>query len=122
MLSAVTARNLVAERGPRFAVTGTIRKDEMRLHLVASAAQAELLADSMRRDHIRGVKIHLPIGEPDLGKVGRELGDARRQLAEQMLVAEAAALRAIEAGMSESEVARSLAVDRMTVRKWLGKR
>lgn len=122
MLSTANAYALVAERGPRFAVTGTIRKDEMRLHLVASAAQAELLADSMRRDHIRGVKIHLPIGEPDLGKVGRTLSDARNALAEAMNLAEAAGLRAIEAGMSESEVARMLTVDRMTVRKWQGKR
>jgi DNA-binding transcriptional regulator YiaG len=53
--------------------------------------------------------------------VGQRLQKARASLATAI---EAARLEAIDLhalGMSETEVARTLGVNRMTVRKWLGK-
>lgn len=55
-----------------------------------------------------------------------ELGARRTALRDELKTVtarvEAAAREALAAGRSESEVAREAQVDRMTVRKWLGKR
>lgn len=65
----------------------------------------------------------------DIRTAGTALFKAREQYAVSRRLAERAwdelrkaALAAISAGMSESEAARVAGVDRMTVRKWLGKR
>ncbi|WP_052280801.1 hypothetical protein [Nocardia vulneris] len=58
----------------------------------------------------------------DLSTAGRRLADARRAVDEVMLEAETLGIKALRAGQSESHVARELGVDRMTVRKWQGKR
>jgi len=57
-----------------------------------------------------------------LDRAGDRLRRAREALAKAMGEAEAEALRALAAGTPESAVARTLGVDRMTVRKWAGKR
>lgn len=47
---------------------------------------------------------------------------ARRELDYAMAQAKEVALRAIDEGASELRVSRDLGVDRMTIRKWAGKR
>jgi transposase len=47
--------------------------------------------------------------------------EARRQVTETRKVLHAAVIRAVGEGLSEAEAARVAGVDRMTVRKWLGK-
>lgn len=59
---------------------------------------------------------------PDLERAGRKLRSARKALNDAMDTAEHAAREAWEAGATEVEIARTLGVDRMTVRKWRGKR
>jgi hypothetical protein len=58
----------------------------------------------------------------NLERAGRKLRLARRAQSEAMEAARLAALDAIERGFTEVEVATTLGVDRMTVRKWGGKR
>jgi DNA invertase Pin-like site-specific DNA recombinase len=58
----------------------------------------------------------------ELKRAGRDLAAARKSSATAYKAAHTAALDALSMGVSESEVARSLGVDRMTVRKWAGKR
>jgi hypothetical protein len=58
----------------------------------------------------------------DLAKLGQERRDAQRALDEKTAILKAAVLRALEKGRAEAEVARTAGVDRMTVRKWAGKR
>jgi DNA invertase Pin-like site-specific DNA recombinase len=122
MLSSGAAQDQVRSRGPRFAVVGTIRRDEMQVVLVDTAAKAEEAAEKMRADELRMVRLHLPQSDLDYLGIGRTLHDARTALAEATEVARAAARRLVESGVSESETARQLGVDRMTVRAWLGKR
>ena len=57
-----------------------------------------------------------------LATAGHRLAVARARLAASMADAEAAARMALDHGVAEAEVARVLGVDRMTVRKWAGKR
>lgn len=58
----------------------------------------------------------------DLERAGNRLRRARAALSKAIEEAEAEAIRALSEGTSESAVARTLGVDRMTVRKWAGKR
>lgn len=57
----------------------------------------------------------------DLAKAGRALRSARERLKAAMQAAEEAGVEAHQAGTPETEIARELGVDRMTVRRWLGK-
>jgi hypothetical protein len=59
---------------------------------------------------------------PRLTKAGRRLAVARAEEAAARKLARELALAAIAAGQSEAGVARALGVDRMAIRKWLGKR
>jgi len=58
----------------------------------------------------------------NLERAGATLRRARAALAKATEQAEQAALEALAEGATESAVARTLGVDRMTVRKWAGKR
>jgi transposase len=51
----------------------------------------------------------------------KDLAKARRVLTVAMKQAESTAIAAARGGTSESEIARTLGVNRMTVRRWLGK-
>lgn len=53
---------------------------------------------------------------------GAKLRRARSALAQALEEAELAGLQALAEGEPEASVARRLGVDRMTVRKWAGKR
>ncbi len=57
-----------------------------------------------------------------LALAGHHLSQARAKLDAEMDKARKTALEALSSGGTEGEVARLLGVDRMTVRKWLGKR
>jgi DNA invertase Pin-like site-specific DNA recombinase len=57
-----------------------------------------------------------------LTHMGGRLDKARAKVAELMVEAQRIGLDALSSGATESEVARLLGVDRMTVRKWQGKR
>lgn len=58
----------------------------------------------------------------DLERVGRKLRSARKAQSEAMEAGRIAALDALTEGYTEVQVANTLGVDRMTVRKWAGKR
>jgi transposase len=58
----------------------------------------------------------------NLERAGRKLRSARKAQKDAMEAARLAALEALDHGHSEVEVASTLGVDRMTVRKWGGKR
>lgn len=120
-MSWTTDPGLTRERGPRFAVYGIIRGGEFDIQFADTAAIAEQIAEKMRADGRRQVKLYLP-QEVDFGAVARDYQDARARLEEVTPLARAAAHRMTEMGISESETARQLGVDRMTVRSWLGKR
>jgi hypothetical protein len=57
-----------------------------------------------------------------LEEIGHHLKLARARLETQLKTAKAAAQAATEGGVPEAVVARELGVDRMTIRKWTGKR
>jgi DNA-binding CsgD family transcriptional regulator len=57
-----------------------------------------------------------------LEQAGKRLARARESLRAAMNAAETEALAALSEGATEAEVARACGVDRMTVRKWAGKR
>lgn len=56
-----------------------------------------------------------------INSVGAHLQRARNLLAAAMQQAEGTAISASMEGMPETQIARALGVNRMTVRKWLGK-
>lgn len=57
-----------------------------------------------------------------LERIGGDIRTARAALAAVMETARKAAIQAYDKGTPEAQIARELSVDRMTVRKWLGKR
>lgn len=56
-----------------------------------------------------------------ISSAAARLSRARKQLDAAMEQAETAAISAAADGMPETEIARTLGVNRMTVRRWLGK-
>ncbi|MDF2969264.1 MAG: hypothetical protein K0Q93_3042 [Nocardioidaceae bacterium] len=117
-------KQFVDERGPRYLVEGTIRRDEFAVTYADTAEQAEKIRDRYENDGYRNIKVHLPDlpgMEIDLARYGRELAAARREVEEATAIVRAAVIRAAEQGRAEAEIARTAGVDRMTVRKWVGK-
>lgn len=57
-----------------------------------------------------------------LERAGKALARARQAQADALKAAETEALNAINEGVTEVEIARTLGVNRMTVRRWAGKR
>lgn len=60
--------------------------------------------------------------EEQLRRIGTRLFNSRNTLDDNYTQARAAASEAVEAGISHRRIAELLGVDRMTVRKWVGKR
>lgn len=60
--------------------------------------------------------------EKELEEIGAEIITDRTRLAGTWDRAEAASIKAVEADISQHRIAELLGVDRMTVRKWVGKR
>ncbi|MGQ9348977.1 helix-turn-helix domain-containing protein [Mycolicibacterium gilvum] len=59
---------------------------------------------------------------PERQARGKLLARHRAQVAEDLRIAELMAQSAASEGVPETQIAAELGVDRMTVRKWLGKR
>ncbi|MBT0771785.1 hypothetical protein KIH74_22785 [Kineosporia sp. J2-2] len=112
----------IAERGPYYAVTGQIRTDQHFVHLCATAERAEAIKAEAQTNSPYAVRIYSPKGVVPLAPIGKQLAAARSKVDQIILLAQAAALRAHEEGKPETLIASELGVDRMTVRKWLGKR
>lgn len=109
-------------RGPRYAVSGTIRPGE---HFVDYAPTRDIAERAYQRrvdERYAQVRLHPPDGEVDLEALGRARREALSVLAERTAVLRAGVLRALEApGASETTVARQAGVSRGTVREWAGK-
>ena len=59
---------------------------------------------------------------PERQAFGKKLAKARSAAAEALRVAQIMARSAHSEGVPETQIAKELGVDRMTVRKWIGKR
>jgi DNA-directed RNA polymerase specialized sigma24 family protein len=121
-MSIARAWEMVQERGPRWAVRGSIRAGQARAEYADTAEQAETIRERFEEYSYYQVQVYPPLGGIDLAKLGRTRQDAQRALADATSLLRAGVLRALEEGRSEAEVARSAGVDRMTVRSWAGKR
>jgi hypothetical protein len=121
MHTLTNALKMIAERGPRFAVKGSIRPNEARVEYAATGERAEQIADRLRAEGHYQVQVYTPEGSIDLTKLGKGLADARELVRERTEILKAAVHRAHEDGRAEAEIARQAGVDRMTVRSWLGK-
>jgi hypothetical protein len=62
------------------------------------------------------------VTQEELARAGRRLRSARKAEQAALEAAKVAAVQAIKEGQTEVAVAAALGVDRMTVRKWAGKR
>jgi len=116
------------ERGPRWHVAGTIRAGEYSDAYTTSAADAERLADTYQADGLHQVRVTPPVQYEDLSVEAKRIGDAllaaRTAAADLLQQAAAITPQAHDEGLGveETRLATLLAVDRMTIRKWLGKR
>ncbi|MGC0364827.1 hypothetical protein ABH922_002811 [Rhodococcus sp. 27YEA15] len=70
--------------------------------------------DQYERDAALSAAVQYMLGETSVAKVGDEL--RRAKIAVRQL-----AVMAVEDGQAETRTARDAGVDRMTIRKWLGK-
>jgi hypothetical protein len=114
-------KQLEAERGPRWLIYGTIRQGEFIASYADTADAAEWLHAKMESDHYRQVRTVPPAGGVDLAKLGRERNSDKRTYGASNAALKTGVLAALADGRSESEVARTAGIDRMTVRKWAGK-
>ncbi|MGW4476831.1 hypothetical protein ACWENQ_44870 [Nonomuraea sp. NPDC004354] len=113
-------------RGPRYAITGTIRRGEFYGAYARTAEEAEREAERQRDLGYYGVNTYAPIGSVDLEQLGRARVAARQAEREATEMLHAGVLRraeqmAAEGEVNESALAREAGVDRMTIRSWLGK-
>lgn len=121
-----TLAAMETKRGPRHLVYGTVRRGEFRASYATSAAEADRLAAAMEADGLRQVSVVAPVEvESDradsLRRIAAEWRSARDIELDLRQQVRAAAVSAVQAGMSESEAARLAGFDRMTMRKALGK-
>lgn len=111
----------VAGRGPHYAVIGNIRPGEARVLKTAYPELAEKFRDEFIANGYYQVRVFPPIGAVDLAELAKERGRAIEVEREVTARLRAAALRALEEGRAEAEVARTAGIDRMTMRAWAGK-
>jgi hypothetical protein len=117
-----TARKMVKERGPRWAVYGQIRQGEARVSYALTSDAAETTRKSYEDDWgYYQVQVYPPDGSVELAQLGRERDAAKRTFDEKTEILKAGVLRALDEGRAEAEIARTAGVDRMTVRSWAGK-
>ena len=76
----------------------------------------------MMRRNSTGITAHPTNAMNDLHLAGKTLSRARQDLCAAKDRARAAAVAAHSEGVYETAIAATLGVDRMTVRRWLGKR
>lgn len=121
MYSKTTAWDQVTDRGPRWAVMGTIRPHEAITEYADTADRAETIREQFADIGYHQIQVYPPAGSVNLAELGRRRTDARRAYDEAREILRAGVIRAIEDGRSEAEVARSAGVTRDTVRTWVGK-
>jgi hypothetical protein len=115
------ALRIIEARGPRWAVSGTIRPREVIAEYAATATTAEAIKDRYEANGYHQIQVYPPQPGVDLAALGRVREEKQRELAEATAILRAGVLRALEDGRAEAEVARTAGVDRMTVRTWAGK-
>lgn len=113
---------MIAERGPRYLIHGTIRRGEYAAHYADTGERAEGIREKLEGDRHYQVRVIPPSGAIDLGELGRARMEAKRVFDDATAILRAGVLRAAEENREETEIARTAGVDRMTVRSWLGKR
>lgn len=116
---------IIAERGPRYAVTLGMPGHRNNVWLVDTAEQAERIYNNALDEgiYLRATTSVFPPQESvNLAPLARARRDALQAAEEATSVLRAAVLREAEKGRAEAEIARQAGVDRMTVRKWLGKK
>ena len=116
----------VEERGARYCITATIRRGELAYSYADTGERAEQIREDYQETwHYYNVRIHPPVFDVDVAEELAKLGQKRAELkrAEREVTAKlrATVLRAAERSFAEADIARRADVDRMTVRKWLGK-
>lgn len=126
MLSYTGLQQAINDRGGRYCITGTIRPNEYAYLYTDTSEQAEKTREDFEENwHYRQVRIHPPTVDMDVATELAKLGAQRRDLraAEREATAKlrAMVLRAAARGFAEADIARRADVDRMTVRKWVGK-
>lgn len=114
-------------RGTSYAVVGTAHAGAYEVTLAATEDAARASAAEMRSRGLRRVRIYPPRSNPspmdaELDKLGERYEVLQRQMTELRGQMRSAAIKAIEAGASETSVAKRLQVDRMTIRYWRDKR
>jgi hypothetical protein len=93
-----------------------------RVHPVRIWARYPDPDDSMERDAALSAATQYLLGETTIDDAGESLLRARIRASEALAAAQQIAVMAVEDGMAEAEAARLVGLDRMTVRKALGKR
>lgn len=115
----------VEDRGARYCITGTIRGGEFAYRYAETGERAEEIRENYEQQHYRSVRVHPPTFDLDVTDELEKLGAERARLkqAEQEVTGKLRATihRAAARGLAEADIARRANVDRMTVRKWLGK-
>lgn len=116
----------IEERGARYCITGIIRGGEFTYRYASTSEQAETIReDFTEKQKYRQVRVHPPVFDMDvaeeLSKLGNERAELKRAEREVTDKLRATVHRAAARGLAEADIARRADVDRMTVRKWLGK-
>lgn len=119
---ATAATRFVNDRGPRYAVVGSVRKGEYVGYYSDTATGADIFEENLRANGgYYQIKVTPPNGSIDLAELGRDRQAAKRAYDEATAVLRAGVLRALEAGRSEREIAQQAVVSRDTIRDWQGK-
>lgn len=108
-------------RGPRWAVTGTIRQGEHTGAYADTGEGAEAVRARYEQTGYYQVQVYPPQGSVDLSALGQARAAAKVAYDEATAILRAGVLRALEEDRDETEVARTAKVDRQTVRAWAGK-
>ena len=123
-------RYLAAEaaRGPRWIVSGHIRAGEIMWTYYTTADKAQDAEARLRTQGYHQVMLVEPEQYEEISiqvrDLGKQLAAARKALADLTEQATAITPQANDggSGIAETRLAAELGVDRMTIRKWLGKR
>lgn len=118
---ATAATKFVNDRGPRYAVVGSVRRGEHVGYYSDTATGADTYEEHLRTGGYYQIKVTPPVGSTDLAKLGRARQAAKQAYNEATAILRAGVLRAIEEGRSEREIAQQATVSRDTIRDWQGK-
>lgn len=126
MLGYTGLQQAIEDRGARYCVTGTIRPGEFAYRYADTGDAAEEIREDYQDNwRYHSIRIHPPVFDTDiateLAKLGRQRAELKQAEREVTAKLRATVLRAAEHSFAEADIARRADVDRMTVRKWLGK-